>query len=174
MKKLLVAILGVMLLASPAFARGKLMKDGRNARPAVNKYYKAKGWSTNIRVHSVRRSTSGKSLQAAVLTRQSGTVRLFNVNRRTGKVSATRTGLLSQSEARLKAHRSIRRERRPLKGTYAGVTKSGLSRSGKSYKFTSKTDRNQIGYVGLKSGSFRQYDGTLLTKSQPANKHSSK
>ena len=161
MKNLLIATLGVLLLASPAFARGKLMKDGRNARPAVQKYYKAKGWSKNIRVHSVRKSISGKSLQTAVLTKASGKVRLFNVNRRTGKVSATRTGLLSQSKARLKAHRQMRRERAPLKGTYSGVYKSGLSNSGKRYNFKSKTDRNQVGYVGIKKGSFRQFDGTL-------------
>jgi len=167
MQKLLVAILGVMLLATPAFARGKLMKDGRNARPAVNKYYKAKGWSTNIRVHSVRKSISGKSLQTAVLTNKSGKVRLFNVHRKTGKVSATRTGLVTQRRARLTAHRNMRRERAPMKGTYSGVHKSGLSRSGKSYKFTSKTDRNQRGYVGIKSGALRQYDGPLKAPKAP-------
>ena len=160
MKKLLLA-LAILCFATPAFARSGKM-DGRSARPHVKSYYKAKGWSGKIRVHAVRSSRSGKSSQIAVTTRNSGKVRLFNVTKRTGQVSATRTGLATQSTARGKANLVLRRENKPNKGTFSEVNSSGLSKSGKSYKFTSATDRRgknaQRAYVNIKTGGLRRYN----------------
>jgi len=155
---LLVAL--ITLLATPALARtGKM--DGRGARPHVKSYYKAKGWSSKIRVHKVRTSRSGKSAQIAVTTRGTNKVRLFNVTHRTGKVAATRTGLVKQSKARSIANLRLRRENKPNKGTFSGVNSSGLSRSGKTYKFTSNTDRGkkaERAYVNIRTGGLRRYD----------------
>jgi len=142
-------------------------KDGRWARPNVVKYYKARGLSTNIRVHKIRNSLRGKSTQVAVANKNSGRVRLFNVAHRTGKVSATRTGLVKQSTARGLAHTKLRRERAPLKGTFSGAYKSGLSRSGKTYKFTSKTDRNERAYVNIKSGNVYRIDPARKAPTAP-------
>ena len=165
--KLALALLGLftMLFASTADARRLVnkaaRKDGRWARPKVVKYYKNAGRSTAIRVKGIRKSRSGKSLQIAVSTKKSGRVDLYNVNRRTGKVSATRTGLYKQSSARGQANLKLRRERRPIKGTFSGVNSSGLSRSGKSYRINSNTDRNERAYVNVKNGQLRRYDKGL-------------
>ena len=153
-----------LLLCSTANARGPLKsarKDGRWARPKVVNYYKNAGRSTSIRVHGVRTSRSGKSLQIAVANKSSGKVDLYNVNHRTGKVSATRTGLYRQSSARGKANLKLRRQLRPNKGTFSGVNSSGLSRSGKSLRINSNTDRNERVYVNVKTGALRRYDRGL-------------
>lgn len=165
--KLTLALFGLfsLLLVSTADARKRVnkssAKDGRWARPQVVKYYKNAGRSTQIRVHGVRNSRSGKSLQVAVSNKSSGKVNLYNVNRRTGKVSATRTGLFKQSTARGKANQKLRRQIGPRKGTYSGVNSSGLSRSGKSYRVNSNTDRNEAAYINLRNGALRRYDRGL-------------
>jgi hypothetical protein len=153
-KLLLVAVL--TLFATSAFARPKM--DGRSARKPVKSYYKAKGWSSKIRVHKVRYSQSRKSSQVAVTTLNSGKVRLFNVHRKSGKVSRTRTGLITQRTARGKANLRLRRENKPYKGTFSGVNNSGLSKKGKSYRFNSATDKNERAYVHIKTGGLRRYD----------------
>ena len=153
-KLLLVAVL--TLFATSAFARPRM--DGRSARKPVKSYYKAKGWSSKIRVHKVRYSRSRKSSQIAVTTLNSGKVRLFNVNRKNGKVSRTRTGLVKQRAARGKANLRMRRENRPHKGTFSGVNNSGMSKKGNSYRFNSATDRNERSYVNIKTGGLRRYD----------------
>ncbi len=165
--KLTLALFGLfsLLLASTADAR-KLVnksgrKDGRWARPNVVKYYKSAGRSTQIRVHGVRSSRSGKSLQVAVSNKNSGKVDYYNVNRRSGKVSATRTGLFKQSSARGKANQKLRRQIGPRKGTYSGVNSSGLSRSGKSLRINSNTDRNERVYVNVRTGALRRFDRGL-------------
>ncbi len=157
-------------LAGPSpFSTNKRVssKDGRWSRPAVVKYYKQRNLSTDIRVHQVRKSGSGLSSQVAVNTRESGEVRLFNVSHRGRKVSATPTGLVKQSTARGTAHQLARRERAPLAGTYAGVHRSGLSVSGKSYKFSSKTDGNERVYVNTVSGKALRFDPR---RGKPASK----
>ena len=158
MKKLsILAVLTILLASITADARGKF--GGRQARPHVLKYQKAKGWTQKIRVHSVRSSKSGKSAQVAVANKYGGKVRLYNVNKRTGRVSATRTGLTTQAKAMTKANRSFRR----LNGTFAGAAKQGLSRSGKSYKFKHQT-RNRRSYVTLKGGKMRTYKNKTLRR----------
>ena len=155
--KLTLALFGLfsLLLASTADAR-KLVnksgrKDGRWARPNVVKYYKSAGRSTQIRVHGVRSSRSGKSLQVAVSNKNSGKVDYYNVNRRSGK----------QSSARGKANQKLRRQIGPRKGTYSGVNSSGLSRSGKSLRINSNTDRNERVYVNVRTGALRRFDRGL-------------
>lgn len=165
--KLAFALFGLftLLFVSTADARRLVSKsarkDGRWARPKVVKYYKNAGRSTHLRVKGVRSSRSGKSLQIAVANKNSGKVDLYNVNRRTGKVSATRTGLVKQSTARGKSNLRLRRQIRPLKGTFSGVNSSGLSRSGKSHRINSNTDRNERAYVNVKTGQLRRYDRGL-------------
>ncbi len=165
--KLAFALFGLFTLLFVSTADAKRLinkgakKDGRWARPKVVKYYKNAGRSASIRVHKVRKSRSGKSLQVAVSNKNSGKVDLYNVNRRTGKVSATRTGLYKQSTARGQSNLKLRRERAPLKGTFSGVNSSGLSRSGKSYRINSNTDRNERTYVNVKNGALRRYDRGL-------------
>jgi hypothetical protein len=143
--RLLAALVGLSLLVSGlAFAAPY---DGRWARPHVLKSYKDRGLSQNIRVHMVRPSTSGKSSQVAVETTASGRVQLFNVHRGTGTVSATPTGLIEQPLSRRIAHRMNHRR----DGTFSGVHRSGLSRSMKTYKFTSKASADWT-YVSPKTG----------------------
>jgi len=148
----------ILGLSGVAFAK----PDGRQIRPSVQKYYKARGLSTNIQVHAVRPSQSGKSTQVAVVTRNSGTVRLFNVTQKSSKVSATRTGLVKQSTGRGLANLRFHREKGPRKGTFSGVNSSGLSTTGKTYKFTSATDRKgknaERAYVKLVGGKVFQQD----------------
>lgn len=139
-------------------------KDGRWARPKVVKYHQVRGRSTNLRVHKVRSSRSGKSAQVVVSNKNSGKVTTYNVHKTTGKVSATRTGLTKQSTARGKASRNLRRENAPKKGTFSGVNSSGLSKSGRSMKFTSKTDRNEKGYVKLVGGGLLRSDNGKRAK----------
>jgi len=155
------AMLAVPVAEARSAPQKKVLKknDGRWARPHVIQYHKARGRTTNIRTHKVRFSASGKSSQVAVANKFGGKVRLYNVNRRTGKVSATRTGLVSQNKAMTKANRSLRRRN----GTFAGVYKQGLSKSGKSYKFRSQTSSKRA-YVTLKGGQLRRLGKQL----QPA------
>lgn len=169
MKRLITALMAIAFLATaaPAEARKPVptrssykapKKDGRWARGKVRSYYKARGLSTrNIRVTKIRFSKSNKSSQVAVSTKASGKVRLFNVTHRNGKVSATRTGLVSQSKARGKANQVLRRENKPNKGTFSGVNNSGLTQRG-NYKFNSATDRNERAVVNIKTGGLRRYD----------------
>jgi hypothetical protein len=134
-----------------AAAKAKVQaKDGRQARTAVLKNYKAKGRSTNVRVAAFGPSKSGKSLQVLVATKASGKVRALNV--RNGVAYETKTQAKSQDSARLTAHQNLRRQN----GTFSGVRRSGLSNSGKSYKFTSKTDNSpktgDKAYVNARTG----------------------
>ena len=127
-------------------------KDGRSARAAIVKNYKAKARSTNIRVHKTGMSRSGKSMQLLVSSKGSGKVRAFNVRKSNGVAYETRTQNKTQSSARSAANQKLRRQN----GTYSGVNSSGLSRSGKSYKFNSATDRKaktgDKSYVNAKTG----------------------
>ena len=127
-------------------------KDGRSARAAVLKNYKAKGRSTNIRVTKSGMSKSGKSLQVLVATKGSGKVRAFNVRKSNGVAYQTPTQAKTQKAARSAANQKLRRQN----GTYSGVNSSGLSKSGKSYKFNSATDRaaktGDKAYVNAKTG----------------------
>jgi len=129
-------------------------KDGRSARAAVIKNYKAKGRSTNVRVTKTGMSKSGKSMQVLVHSKGSGKVRAMNV--RKGSAYETPTNATTQAEARGAANQKLRRQN----GTYSGVNSSGLSRSGKSYKFNSATDRapktGDRAYVSVKSGKARK------------------
>jgi len=142
-RTLLAALGALVLLASSLAAAAPY--DGRWARPRVLRSYKERGLSQNIRVHMVRPSQSGKSSQVAVETKDSGVVRLFNVEHETGAVRATPTGLLEQPLSRRIAHRLNHK----LDGTFSGVHKSGLSQSMQTYKFTSKTsdDRTYVSPV---------------------------
>ena len=65
-------------------AKAAKAKDGRSARAAVVKNYKAKGLSTNIRVTKSGVSKSGKSMQVLVATKGSGKVRAFHVRKSNG------------------------------------------------------------------------------------------
>ena len=127
-------------------------KDGRSARSAVIKNYKAKGRSANVRVHKIGSSRSGKSMQVLVASKGSGKVRAFNVRKSNGVAYQTKTQAKSQKSARKSANQKLRRQN----GTYSGVNSSGLSRSGKSHKFNSATDRKaktgDKSYVNVKSG----------------------
>ena len=144
-------------------ARTNVNKDGRWARPKVVKYLKARNLTTKIRVHSVRKSRSGRSLQLAVANKRGGKVKVYNVSLRTGRVSRTRTGLVKQSTARGKANLKLRRERNGKHGagTFSGVNSSGLSRSGKSHRINSNTDANERAYINLRNGQLRRYDRNL-------------
>ena len=150
------ALVFVFVMTLGSLAWGAPPKhDGRWARPNVLKYHKKQGWTTNVRVHKVRFSSSGKSSQVAVANRFGGKVRLYNVHRSTGRISKTKTGLTSQNQASLRSNRKMRRVRKPLRGTFAGIRKQGLSRSGKSYKFRSQTSRQRT-YVPLQGGQLRK------------------
>jgi len=140
-----------LLLAPLAEARGTKY-DGRWARGKVIKKHKALDLTRNVRVTKLRYSKSGKSSQVAVANKYGGKVRLYNVNHKTGLVSATRTGLISQARASLKANKATRRQN----GTFAGIRKQGLSKSGKSYKYRSQTSK-QRRFVNLKTGNVLRF-----------------
>jgi hypothetical protein len=130
--------------------------DGGWARKAVVSYYQDRGMNTSgLRVHAVRPSHSGKSTQVAVQT--GSKVRLFNVLRRNSKVSATRTGLISQSRAVSTAHQQIKRYQSHLR-TGAFLKPAGLSTTGRSYKLDGQSGRRRNGgvrydaYVTLRKG----------------------
>ena len=112
--------------------------DGRTARSAIKAKYKSKGLSQNIQVRKFGKSHSGKSTQFLVVSKGSGKVRAMTLRHSTGTVSdKLQTQAVSQTQARGTANNKLRRQN----GTYAGVNNSGLSKSGKSYKFNSATDR---------------------------------
>ena len=138
-------------------AKASKAKDGRSARAAVVKNYKAKGLSTNIRVHKSGVSKSGKSMQVLVATKGSGKVRAFNVRKSNGVAYQTPTQAKTQKAARKAANQKLRRQN----GTYSGVNSSGLSKSGKSYKFNSATDRSaktgDKAYVSAKTGKAKSH-----------------
>ncbi|MBW2731603.1 MAG: hypothetical protein JRH20_04365 [Deltaproteobacteria bacterium] len=67
-------------------------------------------------------------------------VQLFNVLRRNMKVSATPTGLLSQSQALTSAHQQIKRYQSHLRNS-AEMKPAGLSTTGKSYKLDGRGGR---------------------------------
>jgi hypothetical protein len=124
------------------------------ARKAVISYFQDRGMSTRgLRVHAVRPSRSGKSTQVAVQT--SSTVRLFNVLRRNNKVSATRTGLFSQSRAVTAAQLQIKGYQSHLR-TDAKMKPAGLSTTGRSYKLDGRSGRGgntrYDAYVTLRKG----------------------
>ena len=133
-------------------AKTAKVKDGRSARAAVLKNYKAKGRSTNIRVTKSGVSHSGKSMQVLVHSKGSGKVRALNVRKSNGAAYETQTRAKTQTAARTSANQKLRRQN----GTFAGVNSSGLSKSGKSYKFNSATDRSaktgDKAYVSAKTG----------------------
>lgn len=132
-------------------------KDGRSARAAVIKNYKAKSRSTNVRVHKTGMSKSGKSMQVLVASKGSGKVRAFNVRKSNGAAYETRTQNKTQAQARGAANQKLRRQN----GSYSGVNSSGLSKSGKSYKFNSATDRSaktgDKAYVSTKTGKAKSH-----------------
>lgn len=157
---LVTALALTLLLAGQASARQPAgASKGRSfgggwARKAVISYFQNRGMSTRgLRVHAVRPSRSGKSTQVAVQT--SSTVRLFNVLRRNRKVSATRTGLVSQTRAVGAAHRQIRGYQSHL-GTNAKMKPAGLSTTGKSYKLDGRSGTSgrtrYDAYVTLRKG----------------------
>ena len=82
----------------------------------------------------------------------SGKVRAFNVRESNGVAYQTPTQAKTQKAARSAANQKLRRQ----DGSYAGVNSSGLSNSGKSYKFNSATDRaaktGDRAYVNAKTG----------------------
>ncbi len=133
-------------------AKSAKAKDGRSARAAVIKNYKAKGRSTNVRVTKSGMSKSGKSMQVLVHTKGSGKVRALNVRNSNGVAYETKTQAKSQTSARKAANQKLRRQ----DGTFSGVNSAGLSKSGKSYKFNSATDRapktGDKAYVNVKTG----------------------
>ena len=139
------------IIATFAFSTIAFAKDGRFARPSIEKYYAKKGWSTNIRVTALKDSRSGKSVQVAVETNKTGKVRAFNVRKGSGYVFQTPTGLTKQSSARGQANLQMRRER-VMPGTFSGVNSAGLSATGKTIKINSATDRNERTYVKLVGG----------------------
>jgi hypothetical protein len=158
MKTALITVAIAFAFSSVAFA-----KDGRFARPSMVNYYAKKGWSTDIRVHKVKDSRSGKSLQIAVETKASGQVRAFNVRKESGKAYNTPTALTKQSTARGTANQLTRREpgvraNKKQPGTFSGLNSAGLSASGKSMKINSATDRNQATYVKLLGGKAIRFD----------------
>ena len=127
--------------------------DGRTARTAIKAKYKAKGLSQNIQVRKFGKSHSGKSTQFLVVSKGSGKVRPMTLRHSTGNVSdKLQTQAKSQTQARGAANKKLRRQ----DGTFAGVNNSGLSKSGKSYKFNSATDRRtktgDKAYVNARTG----------------------
>lgn len=152
--KIALALVLSLGFVSPAFA-GKF-SSGPAKRAAVQKYRNARGQFGAFKMRSITQSASRKSTHVAVASQ--GKVNLLTINNNSGRVSAGKTGLVKQSTARGTAHQLARRER-GAKGAFSGVYKSGLSNSGKSYVFTSKTDRNEKVYVNVKSGKARKMDG---------------
>jgi hypothetical protein len=147
----------IAIVASFAFSGIAFAKDGRFARPSVEKYYAKKGWSTDIRVTALKSSRSGKSLQVAVETNKTGKVRAFNVRKSSGFVFQTPTGLTKQSSARGTANLQLRRER-VMPGAFSGVNSSGLSASGKAMRMNSATDKNEAVYVKMIGGKTIRFD----------------
>ena len=167
------AAIAVALLAmftSTSFAgraAAKPAKDGRSARPAVQKNRAARGKSTAVTVRAIRSSKSGKSTQVLSATRGSNKVEAYNVSKKDGTARRTNTGLMSQSKAKAKAHQVARRENNPKKGTFSGVEREGLTKRG-NFKFGSKTDANQKVFVNPVSGRTVNRDPSRAKK--PASK----
>ena len=149
---LLFVVAGTAEANRTAKAKTAKVQDGRTARSAIIKNYKAKGRSTNVRVTKLGNSRSGKSTQLLVHSKGSGKVRSLNVRKSNGAAYETPTQAKSQSAARGAANQKLRRQN----GSYAGVNSSGLSQSGKSYKFNSATDRKaktgDKAYVNVRTG----------------------
>ncbi|MCP4446839.1 MAG: hypothetical protein GY811_16045 [Myxococcales bacterium] len=102
-------------------------------------------------------SKSGKSVQVLVHSKGSGKVRALNVRTSNGVAYGTKTNAKSQTAARSAANQKLRRQ----DGTYSGVNSAGLSKSGKSYKFNSATDRRaktgDKAHVSTKSGKAKSH-----------------
>lgn len=129
--KLFIAALTVgMMLAFTWGAFARTNHGGRWARTQVGKYFKKRGWNLS-KVHAVRMSKSGRSTQ--VVAQRGTSVYRLNVLHRTGKVSATRTGLISQAAARTKSFRYLTTKCQVNRGPI--VENAGLSTSGKSYRY---------------------------------------
>ena len=162
----LLAAFTIFFASAYAEARKGVQRyDGRWAKAKVARYHKARNMPKPVRVTKVRTSLRGRSSQVAAVT-PGGKVHLYNVSHKRGIVRATRTGIVKQSTARSKANLRLRRENRPLKGTFSGVNTprggKALSNTGKTYSFGSATDRKAPNaervYVKLVGGKLFRYD----------------
>ena len=144
----LAAILAMLALSAPAFAKTNFTNKemGNKVRAAAQ----AKDL-TVARVHAkgLGYTPSGR-YRRAISVNGNGITKEWVVGKR-GAI-AENTKLVDQSTARAVANLALRRERGEYKGTFSGATRSGLSASGKSYVFTSKTDRSEKAYVSVKTG----------------------
>ena len=170
MKFATVIFAAAIILFTTSFAearRGTPVKkyDGRWAKAKVSRYHKARNMPKPVRVTKIRFSKRGRTSQVAAVT-PGGKVHLYNVSHKSGIVRHTRTGLTTQKTARTKANRKLRRENRPLKGTFSGINVprggKALSRSGKTYSIGSATDRtkpnHERAYVKLVGGGLIRHD----------------
>jgi hypothetical protein len=148
----LIAFAGLLvgLLGSAHARRG----DANAARDQVRAYYQKRGLnSEGLRVHDIGSSKSGKSARLAIATGDK--VKVVNYLRGTKKVSATRTGLITQERAQQNASAQIKNYQEHLR-TRATFTPAGLSTRGDSYKFAGKSGlKGEVtfdAYVTLRQG----------------------
>jgi hypothetical protein len=153
MRTLIVAIMSLAFIGA-ADARHPARVDGRGARPGVETWLQKRDLSMNVRVHALKLSRSHKSVQVAVENTNSGSVRLLNIRRSSGKAYNTPTGLTKQSTARGAANLKLRREvnNKNGAGTFSGVDSSGLTGNGNQYVMKSHTDPNEQVRVNLRNG----------------------
>jgi hypothetical protein len=147
MRKLAALIITFALGTSSAFAKSNFTSAEINAK--VRAAAAEKGIAV-ARVHAkgLGYSASGK-FRRALSQNQNGQVTEWLVGK---KVTQRRnTKLVDQRTARGTADLALRRER-GLPGTFSGVNSSGLSRSGKSMRVNSATDRTEATFVSVKTG----------------------
>jgi hypothetical protein len=149
MKKLTAMVVAFAFSGSAAaFAKSNFSYQEINAK--VRAAAAKKGIAVE-RVHSkglgYGKAGTGKR---AISENKKGQTREWYVTKKGAKLQNTK--LLNQSQARSIANQDFRREQGSKKGAFSGIKSSGLSKSGNSYRFNSKTDRTESGYYSIKTG----------------------
>ena len=123
---------------SSALIRARLKRDGK---------------STDV---TMRKSQDHpKTHEYAVANNTSKKVTKYQVAKDGSRVRKA-GGKVTQAQARAIANKQLRREN-GAKGAFSGVQNSGITKNG-NYKFTSKTDKNEVLYVNANTGATRRVD----------------
>ena len=152
MKKLsvILAMFAFTGLTNAAFAKSNFTNKEISVK--VRNAAAKKGIAVD-RVHSkgLGYTETGK-FRRALSENQNGQVREWLVGK--NGTALRNTKLANQSTERGTANLNQRRERNGMNnaGTFSGVNSSGLSRSGKSYRMNSATDRTESNYQSVKTG----------------------
>ena len=154
MKKLTAMVVAFAFSGSAAaFAKSNFTYQEISAK--VRKAAEKKGIAVE-RVHAkgLGYGPAGKG-KRALSENKNGEVREWYVTKKGARLQNTK--LFNQKTARGEANQQFRREpgvkaNKKQPGSFSGVNSSGLSRSGKSYRFNSATDKTESAYYSIKTG----------------------